>query len=367
MSVPFNDMTRKYARYTEEIDSVSQRVLSSGRYILGPENDSLEAKLANYYGAAAVATVGSGTDALFLSLTALGIGTGDEVITVANTCTPTVAAIRLTGAVPVFVDIDNERLTMNPADIERCITKKTKVILPVHLYGVPADMGQIVTIAKKHGVLVVEDCAQSFGSLIGRVHAGLLGDVGCTSFYPTKNLGGFGDGGAVFSNNKSLIKKVRQLRMYGEVQRYESIAEGTNSRMDELQAGFVQWGLSHIDEWNQTRSDIAQTYLQGINNPLVQLPVDSSAQFQRVWHLFVVRVTDRNSFTKHLEEKSVGFGIHYPKLVYEQPVYEFLQVDPAQLPISSSIVDMVVSLPLYPELTEKEICQVIETVNSYGK
>lgn len=171
MSVPFNDMTRKYARYADKIDSVAQRVLSSGRYILGSENDSLETELASYYKAATAATVGSGTDALFLTLTALGVGAGDEVITVANTCTPTVAAIRSTGAIPVFADIDSECLTMNPEDIERCITEKTKVILPVHLYGAPADMKKIIAVAQKHGLLVVEDCAQSFGATIDGVHA----------------------------------------------------------------------------------------------------------------------------------------------------------------------------------------------------
>lgn len=196
---------------------------------------------------------------------------------------------------------------------------------------------------------------------------GLHGDAGCTSFYPTKNLGGFGDGGAVFSNNQALVEKVRQLRMYGEIQRYESITEGVNSRMDELQAGFVRWGLLHIDEWNKIRSDMAQTYLQNIDSQLVQLPVDLNAELQRVWHLFVVRVADRTAFTKHLEKNSIGYGIHYPKLVYDQPAYEFLQVDPTHLPVSISSVDTVVSLPLYPELTEEEMCKIIETVNSYGK
>ncbi|MCA9397942.1 DegT/DnrJ/EryC1/StrS family aminotransferase, partial [candidate division WWE3 bacterium] len=228
-------------------------------------------------------------------------------------------------------------------------------------------MEKIIVVAKKHGLLVIEDCAQSFGATIAGRHVGLWGDVGCVSFYPTKNLGGFGDGGAVFSDNQALVEKVRQLRMYGEIHRYESITEGTNSRMDELQAGFVRWGLLHIDEWNKTRSDIAQTYIKSIHNALVQLPVDLDTESHRAWHLFVVRVSDRTAFTRHLEENCIGYAIHYPKLVYDQPAYEFLRVDSEHLPVSTSSVGTVVSLPLYPELTEEEVYKVIEAVNSYGK
>jgi dTDP-4-amino-4,6-dideoxygalactose transaminase len=364
--IPFNDLSRRYKKHSLEIDKIAQRILSSGQYILGPENVVLEKELASFFSAQDVVTTGSGTDSLVLALRALDIGHGDEVITVANTCTPTIAAIRTVGATPVFADIEEDALTMNPDDIERCITAKTKAILPVHLYGFPSDMHSITTIAHRHDLRVIEDCAQSIGATINDTHTGMFGDAGCLSFYPTKNLGAYGDAGAVVSKNTNILSRIRRLRVYGEQERNVSIEEGINSRMDELQAGLLTWGMKHLSKGTKRRSDIAKRYIGNITNPDVNLPISSEGERKRVWHLFVVRVLDRESFTKYLFENNIGFSIHYPRPVYMQKAYAFLNESGKLLPITENATAQVVSLPLFPELTDKEVDQVIKIVNSYN-
>ncbi len=365
-SIPFNDLSRRYKTHSLEIDKIAQHVLSSGQYILGPENVVLEKKLTSFFSSQDAVTTSSGTDSLILALRALDIGHGDEVITVANTCTPTIATIRTVGAIPIFADIEEDSLTMDPNDIERCITPKTKAILPVHLYGIPADMHSITTIANRHNLVVIEDCAQSIGATISSIHTGMFGDAGCLSFYPTKNLGAFGDAGAVISKNIDILSRIRRLRVYGEQERNVAIEEGVNSRMDELQAGLLTWGMEHLSRVNNRRSDIAKLYLEGITNPAVNLPISNIGERKRVWHLFVVRISDRDSFTKHLSENNIGFGIHYPHPVYTQKAYSFLNENGKSLPITKNATSQVVSLPLFPELTDKEVDQVITVVNSYN-
>ncbi len=364
--IPFNDLSRRYKIHHSDIEKVTQRILSSGQYILGSENVVLEKELASLFLSQGVVTTNSGTDSLALALRALNIGHGDEVITVANTCIPTIAAIRMVGATPVFADIDEETLTMNPDDIERCITSKTKAILPVHLYGFPADMNSITDIAYKYSLRVIEDCAQSIGATIDGIHTGMFGDAGCLSFYPTKNLGAFGDAGAVISKDTNTLTRIRRLRVYGELERNVSIEEGVNSRMDELQAGLLNWGLQHLSKWNNRRSDIAKRYLEGVANPSIYLPLSGTGNRKRVWHLFVVRVSDREKFTNHLSENNIGFGIHYPYPIYKQRAYDFLNEEGKLLKITENVTAQVVSLPLFPELSDKEVDQVIATVNSYS-
>lgn len=366
LPIPFNDLSRRYKEHCFEIEKIVKRVLSSGQYILGPENIIFEKELSLFFSAQDAVTTNSGTDSLAIALRALDIGYGDEVITVANTCNPTIAAIRMVGAVPVFVEIEEETLTMDPNDIERCITPKTKAILPVHLYGLPADMHLITAIANKHKLRVVEDCAQSIGATINGIHAGMYGDVGCMSFYPTKNLGAFGDAGAIISKDKNILSRVRRLRMYGEKERNFSIEEGINSRMDELQASLLTWGMHHLSKWNNRRSDIAKFYLEGITNSAIQLPITSTGTRKRVWHLFVVRVSDRDRFTKYLFNNNIGFGIHYPHPIYMQEAYSFLNERGESLQITERATSQVVSLPLFPELTDCEVERIVEVVNSYN-
>jgi dTDP-4-amino-4,6-dideoxygalactose transaminase len=364
-TVPFNDLSRRYDAYSFEINEIAKRVLSSGYYILGPETINLETKLTSFFSAAGAVATNSGTDSLHIALRALNIGQGDEVITVANTCTPTIAAIRMTGAKPIFVDVEEDTLTMNPDDVERCITSRTKAILPVHLYGLPADMTSLMRIAEQHKLYVVEDCAQSIGATVDGVYVGMIGSVGCISFYPTKNLGAFGDAGVIVSQNEHICARASRLRVYGEQERNNAIEEGVNSRIDEIQAALVSWGLENIFAWNQRREDIAKRYLQNISNPSVKLPVSNKEGRVRVWHLFVVQVSNREKFLSHLSTHGVKVGVHYPHPVYKQKGYDFLGEDGKFLKTTERVTSQVVSLPLFPELTDIEVGRVIEVVNSY--
>lgn len=362
--IPFNNLSRRTARYQSEIASIVNRVLASGHFILGPEGKMFEDSFAQWIGTAHAVGVNSGTDALALALRGLDVGEGDEVITVANTAVPTVAAIRMAGALPVFADIDDTH-TIAPEELERRITPKTKAIIPVHLYGLPADMTRINEIARAHGIAVLEDAAQAHGAVIGDVLVGNFGACTAFSFYPTKNLGAFGDAGAIVTNDPLLAERLRRIRVYGEQSRYDCIEEGVNSRLDEFQAGFLSWALGHVDEWNSRRREIALRYRKNITNPLITLPIQDVGERKGVWHLFVVQVDDRQKFMKYLEEKGIGSAIHYPTPIYHHKAYEFLNIDPKEFPMTERVVPHIVSLPLFPELTDDEAAQVVETVNAY--
>ncbi|MBI3573435.1 DegT/DnrJ/EryC1/StrS family aminotransferase [Candidatus Kaiserbacteria bacterium] len=365
MQVPFNDLSRHAKRHVGELAPILARVAASGWYILGKEVEAFEHAFARFAGTRYAIGVNSGTDALALAMRALDIGEGDEVVTTANTAVPTVAAIRMVGATPVFADID-ERHVMDPHDVEKRITQRTKAIMPIHLYGFPADMEALNAIAKKHGLAVVEDAAQAHGATIGGKPVGSLGDAAAFSFYPTKNLGAFGDGGAITTNDAKLAKRLKRLRVYGEEGRYESVEEGVNSRLDEMQAALLSWALPHLPEWNARRREIAERYLRGITNPLVSLPSQTDGSRKGMWHLFVVQVKDRAVFMKHMEKSGIGTAIHYPIPIYRQKAYAFLNVDPAHYPMTETIVPRIVSLPLFPELKDEEITTVINAVNSYS-
>lgn len=365
MRVPFNDLSRRYLAHKEAIMTIAERVLESGQYVLGREVKSLEQSFASFIGLTDSVGVNSGTDALAIALKSLGIGDGDEVITVANTCAPTIAAIRMAGARPVFADIQEDTLLIDPEDAERRITARTKAILPVHLYGFPADMDRIGKIAHTHKIFVVEDCAQAIGAGIGGALVGSFGDAAAFSFYPTKNVGAFGDGGIILARDSDTLARARRLRMYGEENRNESLEDGVNSRLDEIQAALISWGMENINSWNNRRRVIAARMKEGIQNHWVTLPIQSQDSREGVWHLFVVRVEDRNDFIAHLSECGVSAAIHYPIPMYDQPAYRSFGEDGSTLPITKRNSGKVVSLPLFPEMTDDEIEAVISAVNSY--
>lgn len=365
MKVLFNNFVRKYQNNKKDINLAIEKVFKNGWFILGPELENFEKNLAAYLDVDYAIGVNSGTDAIFLALKALNIGTGDEVITVANTATPTISAIRMAGAVPIFVDIDPNDFNINIALIEDKISKKTKAILPVHLYGRPSNMTKILSLAKKYDLYVVEDVAQSFGARYKNKKVGAFGDVACFSFYPTKNLGAFGDAGAITTKNKSLALKIKALRNYGEEFKFHNIYEGYNSRLDEIQAAFLNIDLKKVDKWNQRRREIADMYLIGLKNLPVILPPKNDKIYQAVWHLFVIRCQNREEFRDFLSKNGIQTGVHYPKPIFQQPVYSFLKIKNQNLPETVKIMEEIVSLPIYPELKNSEIHYVIKVIKNF--
>ncbi len=363
--IPFNEFERKYSRYRKEILKVVDETFKKGWFILGPELQKFEEDFAKYLGVKFVVGVNSGTDALYLALRALGIRNGDGVITVANTATPTVSAIRMAGAVPIFADIDPETLTIDPRHVERRINPKVKAILPVHLFGYPANMPALIKLAKKHKVKLIEDVCQAHGAQISNKFLGTWGDIGCFSFYPTKNLGAFGDAGAIATNNRKTADAVKSLRNYGEIRKYYNTREGVNSRLDELQAAFLNWGLTYLDQWNKERESIARIYLANLKDIPLELPSESDSKVRRVWHLFVIRSQRRDGLKKYLESKGIQTSIHYPLAIYQQPAYSFLEYGNRDLPITSMVNKQILSLPLYPELTKEEVERVCKEIRSF--
>ncbi len=364
LNVPFNDLSRFARTHEAALNEIAQRVIRSGRYVLGREVSDFETRLADWLGTSHAVGVNSGTDALALGLRALGVGNGDEVLTVGFTATPTVAAIRMAGGVPVFVDID-ATYTMDPNDLVRRITPRTKAIIPVHLYGFPADMPSILAIAKDRGVAVLEDAAQAHGATIQGRRVGSFGNASAFSFYPTKNLGGLGDGGAVVTSDEIIAERLRRLRMYGEEERYASVEEGVNSRLDELQAAFLSYMLAQLEARNARRADISRRYRAAIQNRALELPNQEYAGRDGVWHLFVIAVDDRDNFMAHMHARGIGTAIHYPQPVYRQTAYDFLHVDPGEYPVTERYSSRIVSLPLYPELSDSEVEAVIDAANAY--
>lgn len=363
--IRFVDFKRKYKAHHKEIMRIIARVFQRGWFILGPELEKFEKDFSRYVGTEHAIGVNSGTDAIFLALKALGVGTGDEVITVANTAVPTVSAIRMTGATPVFVDVNAETLTIDPKAIMRSINGKTKAIVPVHLYGFPADMHAIMRIAKKYKLKVVEDACQAHGALWEGKMVGTWGDAGCFSFYPTKNLGAFGDAGAVITNNKKIAGAVRSLRNYGEISKFNNAIEGVNSRLDEVQAALLQWELKRLDKWNARRKRLAQLYCVYLKNMPLILPAQTDKLRERVWHLFVVRTDQRDALKDFLKKKGVEAAIHYPKPIFEQAAYAFLKYDARDLSETKKATETILSLPLYPEMTELEVKKVCIAIKAF--
>jgi dTDP-4-amino-4,6-dideoxygalactose transaminase len=349
-----------YQHYRTEFDDAFHRVMNSGRYILGPEVEEFESAFASYLGLRFAVGLASGTEALWLALRAARVGDGDKVVAPSLTASATIAAIVETGARPVFVDLDPASLTIDPRGIAQLVDARTRAIVPVHLYGNPADMTAIMALARTHGLTVIEDCAQAHGARHKGKLAGTFGDAAAWSFYPTKNLGAFGDGGIVTTDDPKIADRLRSLREYGWRERYHSSEHGWNSRLDELQAAFLRVRLQHLDEDNARRREIARRYRAALPAELRSsrwANGDESAE-----HLFVIRHPRRDLLREKLRERGVGTAVHYPYPCHLQPAYLSYGEGPGSLPITEQACREVLSLPMYPELADEAVERVIEAV-----
>ena len=360
--VPFLDLKRRVAALRPAIECEVKRVLDRGHFILGEAGRDLETRFARYCDVEHAVAVANGTDALWLALEALGIGPGDEVVTVSATCAPTAAAIVKTGATPVLVDADAETCTLDPEQLSAAITARTKCILPVHLYGQCADMRSILDVAGRYGVPVLEDCAQAHGAGWEGRRAGSLGTAGCFSFYPTKNLGALGDGGMVVTRDSGLAERLRLLRNYGYVETNRSVTKGYNSRLDEVQAAVLLAGLEQLDTWNDRRRAIAARYSAALTTDDVRPPVERP-DATHVYHLYVVRARARDALQREFTRRGIGTMVHYPVPVHLQPGFgKLCRVAPGGLERTERLANEVLSLPLYPELRDDEIQTVVEAL-----
>ena len=362
MNIKYTDFERMHKPIEKELEQCYKEVFNSQWFIQGRKLEQFEREFAEYCQTDYCVGVGNGLDALRLILQACDIGEGDEVIVPSNTFIATVLAISYTGASPVFVEPDISTLLINPDLIEEKITSRTKGIMVVHLYGRIAQMEKIMDIAKKHKLKVFEDCAQAHGAIRNGIKAGAWGDAGAFSFYPGKNLGALGDAGAVTTNNKELAEKVRALGNYGSRIKYKHEYKGVNSRLDEIQAGFLSVKLKYLDKWTQERKEIADKYYKGINNEKIKLP---SYTKENVYHIFPVLADNRNQLQKYLEEKGIHCLIHYPTAIHLQEAYRDMGLKRGAYPLAERICDTELSIPLYPGMTDGEIQYVIDAINEY--
>lgn len=357
MRVPFDALERQYRALAAELDRAIKDVLSSGRYILGENVARFEEEFARYCGTEYAVGISSGTAALHLALLACGIGPRDEVITAANTYIATIFAISYVGAKPVLVDIDPESYTLDVAQVEKAITERTVVIIPVHLYGHCADMDPILELARSHGLKVIEDAAQAHGAEYKGRRAGSLGDLGCFSFYPSKNLGAFGDGGAVVTDDEELCEKLRIYRYMGQPKKHLHLVIGYQERLDELQAAILQVKLRYLDRWNEQRRRWAGLYDRLLADAALVRPKEKPCG-RHVYHLYVIRVKERDLVKARLGEAGIETKIHYPTPAHLQPAYADLGYTKGSFPIAESYSEEILSLPLYPELKEEEVMAV---------
>lgn len=361
MRIKYFDLTREYRSINKNIDKKIKEVLNNGNFILGEELEKFEKEWANYLGVKYAIGVGSGTDALFLSLKVLGIGEGDEVILPSFTFIATALAVSYTGATPIFADINQDTINVDPQDIERKITSRTKAIIPVHLYGNPADMEKIMNIAKKNNLFVIEDACQGHGGKYFEKKLGSIGDIGCFSFYPTKNLGCYGDGGIVVTNSIKIAKNVRMLRNYGQEKKYYSKRLGYNSRLDEVQAGILRIKLKYLDSWNKKRKKIVNYYRKNINNPNFAFQKISEESTSSNY-VFCIKIKKRNKFENYLIQNEIGYLIHYPVPIHLQKPYKNNKI---KLRMSEKIAKQVITLPLYPNLSLKEQKYIVKKLNKF--
>lgn len=364
MKVPFVSFKPLEKELDKELRAAFERVYESSWYIEGEEDKKFEKAFSEYCNTKYCVGVGNGLDALFLSLKACDIKDGDEVIVPSNTYIATALAVTYTGAIPIFVEPDIKTFNINPLKIENSITKKTKAIMPVHLYGQPCDMNPITEIAKKYNLYVIEDCAQSHGATYNGKVVGTFGDAAGFSFYPGKNLGALGDAGAMVTNNVKLAEKVRALGNYGSDYKYHHILQGNNSRLDELQAAFLLAKLPHLNKVNEERRKIAKKYLEGIHNSQVILPyVPEYAN--PVWHIFAIRCERRNELEAFLNNAGIVTNKHYPIPMHLQECYKNLGFKRGDYPIAEKISETELSIPMYYGMTEKEVQYVVDKINEF--
>ena len=353
----------QYLSYRDDINSAIQRVLDSNWYILGEEVAEFEKEFAQFNAVSHAIGVGSGTEALHIALRAVDVGEGDEVITTTHTAVATASAIVLSGAKPVFVDIEPEFFTIDPDLIEDAITSKTKAIIPVHIYGQPCDMNTIMGIAKKYNLKVIEDCAQAHGANYKSKRVGSIGDIGCFSFYPTKNLGAIGDGGALVTNDDKLAERIKLLREYGWEERYISSTEGWNSRLDEMQAAILRVKLKKLDADNAYRQQHAYKYDKALKKMPLELPGIRNGS-THVFHLYVIKTDQRDELKAHLQNHEINTIIQYPVPIHRQKYYEEI-VGELSLPVTEQVAETILSLPMYPELSSEAISQTIDATKGY--
>jgi len=364
MTIPMVDLKIQYEAIKEEINAAVLGVLRSSHFILGPQGKALEEELAHYHGVKHAVAVASGTDALHLALLAAGIKRGDEVITTPFTFIATAEAISYVGAVPVFVDIKPDSFNIDISQIAPAITKKTKAIIPVHLYGQPADMDGLMELAKKHNLRVIEDCAQSFGAEYHGKKTGAIGELGCFSFFPSKNLGGYGDGGMVTTDDNDLAKHLLSLRNHGSTVRYYHEELGYNSRLDELQAAIIRIKFKHIDVYNTKRRNNASLYSRYLADSNIRTPSEQSGT-KHVYHQYTIRVKNRDAVKQKLDTGGITSSmIYYPVPLHLQRAYNDLGMKPGSMPVAEQAAREVLSLPLYPELTEEQIKKVAYAVKT---
>lgn len=363
IKVPYLDLKAQYRSIKAEIDAAITGVLESCQFILGSEVANFERDFAGYCGASECIALNSGTSALHLALLAAGVGPGDEVITVPFTFVASVAAVLYAGARPVLVDIDPRSFTMDPAAVESAITPLTKVILPVHLYGQTADMDPILDIARRHNLIVIEDAAQAHGAKYKGRSAGSIGDIGCFSFYPAKNLGAYGEGGAVTTNNPQFAKTMRMLRDWGQDAKYHHVLRGFNYRMEGFQGAILRVKLRHLEQWTERRRAIAQVYDQLLSDMNVETPTEMPWA-RHIYHVYSVRSKERDALQAALRAEGIQTAIHYALPAHLQPAYADLGYSKGDLLHSEKAADEVLALPVYPELTDEQVRLVAQAIES---
>ena len=364
MKVPFVDLAIQYEAYAAELQAAIQDVLRSCEFILGKDVEIFETEFARFCGVKHCVGVGSGTEALHLALRALSVGPGDEVITVANTYVATVLAIIHVGATPILVDIDPDSYNIDPNRIERVITHRTRAIIPVHLYGQPADMDPIREIAERYGIRIIEDASQAHGAEYNNRRCGSLGDVGCFSFYPGKNLGAYGDAGAAVTNNPAVADRLKMLRNYGQRVKYEHEVKGFNSRLDTLQAAVLKVKLRHLEKWTTARRDHARRYTELLEELEIGLP-RSMPDSKHVYHIYAIRTNNRDALQRHLASLEISTVIHYPTPIHLQTAYTDLGYKPGDFPVTEQHAAKVLSLPMFPELTDAQLQFVAQAIRGF--
>jgi len=364
MAVPQFDLTRQYKKIEREVEAKVHETLASGAYILGPALVNFEKSFAEYNEVKYAFGVASGTDALLLALRAADIKPGDEVITTAFTFFATAEVIAILGAKPVFADIKLDNYNIDPEDIARKITPRTKAIMPVHLFGLPCNMDPILKLAKEHNLVVIEDCAQAVGAQYKGKKAGSFGDFGCFSFFPTKNLGCCGDGGAIITNREEMAEKIRMLRVHGSKKKYYHEFLGYNSRLDTIQAAILEVKLKHLDEWIESRRSIANFYNSSLRDIVIQVPEEQIDTFH-VYHQYTLRVENRDKLVEHLKMKGIGTAIYYPLPLHLQPALKHLGYKPQTLPNTERACEEVISLPIFPELERREMEEVVNAIREF--
>ena len=366
-TIPFVDLVAQYERHQEELDRAIREVIGVSAFIGGPALSRFEMAFAELCGVKHCVGCGNGTDAIYLALRGLGVGAGDEVICPVNTFIATSEAISMTGAKPVFVDVDEQHALIEPKLIERAITPRTKAIVPVHLYGQLADVDSILTIAKKHDLLVIEDSAQAHAATWNGKRAGSFGHAATFSFYPGKNLGAYGDGGAMVTSDDTLADKVRKIANHGRADKFGHEMEGVNSRLDGLQAAILEVKLRHLETWSAERRAAAKRYEEMLTGVPGVIRPSVRAEGAHVFHLYVVRVKDRDGLRKKLGEKNIQSGIHYPTPLHLLKAYEHLLYERGSFPVAERLAEEIVSLPIFPEITEAQQVRVVEVVKEHAR